>query len=125
MPKRTGHGLFQGLYPESHGIVSNSFLSEDRSDYFRIGSKTSLNSKWWKGEPVSFWHSPCDLLTSDANRITDRFSDFCFQNCYSGLVHKVFHDALLMISIDFCDVITLVLYKVLDHAFFPKMNIPQ
>eukprot|EP00795_Rhopilema_esculentum_P004153 gene4153-20335_t len=40
-----------GLYPESHGIVSNSFLSEDRSEYFRIGSKAALNSKWWKGEP--------------------------------------------------------------------------
>ncbi|XP_065069586.1 venom phosphodiesterase 2-like [Rhopilema esculentum] len=41
-----------GLYPESHGIVSNSFLSEDRSEYFRIGSKAALNSKWWKGEPI-------------------------------------------------------------------------
>eukprot|EP00794_Sanderia_malayensis_P008019 gene8019-8878_t len=41
-----------GLYPESHGIVSNSFKSENRTDSFRIGGKTANDAKWWKGEPI-------------------------------------------------------------------------
>lgn len=46
------YSIVTGLYPESHGIISNSFRSENRSELFRIGSKTSFEEKWWKGEPI-------------------------------------------------------------------------
>lgn len=44
--------IVTGLYPEYHGIVSNSFKDENRTDYFAIGRKSTYKSKWWKGEPI-------------------------------------------------------------------------
>ena len=43
---------FQGLYPESHGIVNNHFYDKDLKEYFRIGSADQNDPKWWLGEPV-------------------------------------------------------------------------
>ena len=45
---------FQGLYPESHGIVSNIFYDSKLKDTFLYYDVSSFSqSKWWGGEPVS------------------------------------------------------------------------
>ena len=44
----------QGLHPESHGIVANSFYDTKLKDKFKISGATALESKWWKGEPVGW-----------------------------------------------------------------------
>ena len=44
--------LFQGLYPESHGIVANYFMNKARNDTFAYWIPASKEGKWWKGEPV-------------------------------------------------------------------------
>ena len=43
---------FKGLYPESHGIVSNRFYDRDLMEYFHIGSANQNDPKWWLAEPV-------------------------------------------------------------------------
>lgn len=46
--------LATGLYPESHGIVSNTFWDpEIREQFFYTDPARSLDPKWWMGEP--FW----------------------------------------------------------------------
>lgn len=46
-----------GLYPESHGIVGNTFYDPDLKDYFYYTNPDhSLDSKWWGGEPVSIYY---------------------------------------------------------------------
>ncbi|PHH93012.1 hypothetical protein CDD83_2501 [Cordyceps sp. RAO-2017] len=46
--------LATGLYPESHGVVGNSFWDPDlRAEFFYTDPKRSLDPKWWGGEP--FW----------------------------------------------------------------------
>ena len=46
--------LATGLYPESHGIVSNTFWDPDLQDQFYYTDPArSFNPKWWGGEP--FW----------------------------------------------------------------------
>ena len=44
------HFYFQGLYPESHGIVFNTFYAADLRRFFSI--KRSLYPPFYKGEPV-------------------------------------------------------------------------
>ncbi|CAG8598069.1 12898_t:CDS:2 [Acaulospora morrowiae] len=45
--------IVTGLYPESHGIVGNSFYDPDLKDYFYYKDpKRSFDSKWWGGEPI-------------------------------------------------------------------------
>lgn len=46
------NNFLQGLYPESHGIISNKFFDERLKDTFRIGPPASFEKKWWGGEPV-------------------------------------------------------------------------
>ncbi|KAK9365119.1 alkaline-phosphatase-like protein [Lipomyces kononenkoae] len=41
-----------GLYPSSHGIVSNSFWDPDLQEEFSYHNPSSLDRKWWKGEPL-------------------------------------------------------------------------
>ncbi|KAJ7386453.1 hypothetical protein OS493_008582 [Desmophyllum pertusum] len=41
-----------GLWPSHSGIVANSFKDNVLDDSFRIGGPTSLDPKWWKGEPL-------------------------------------------------------------------------
>ena len=43
----------QGLYPESHGIISNSFYDSQLKRFFYIGNPDAFDSVWWDGEPVS------------------------------------------------------------------------
>jgi predicted AlkP superfamily pyrophosphatase or phosphodiesterase len=42
-----------GLYPESHGIVANEFYDPVlKDDFFYVNPNKSVDSKWWKGEPI-------------------------------------------------------------------------
>lgn len=46
--------LATGLYPESHGIVSNTFWDPElQSEFYYTHPDQSLDPKWWGGEP--FW----------------------------------------------------------------------
>ncbi|RKP27205.1 alkaline-phosphatase-like protein [Syncephalis pseudoplumigaleata] len=45
--------LATGLYPESHGIISNTFYDPETNDTFWYTDPArSLDSKWWGGEPI-------------------------------------------------------------------------
>ncbi|KAK9371988.1 alkaline-phosphatase-like protein [Lipomyces chichibuensis] len=44
--------MVTGLYPSSHGIVSNSFWDPDLQEEFDYHKPNSLDPKWWKGEPL-------------------------------------------------------------------------
>ncbi|TQS35945.1 hypothetical protein Golomagni_03619 [Golovinomyces magnicellulatus] len=44
--------LVTGLYPESHGIVSNEFWDEELKEKFKHTSPKANNPKWWGGEPL-------------------------------------------------------------------------
>ncbi|CAG8646095.1 11458_t:CDS:2 [Funneliformis caledonium] len=47
------YSIVTGLYPESHGIVANEFYDPIlKDDFFYINPNKSLDSKWWKGEPI-------------------------------------------------------------------------
>jgi len=42
-----------GLYPESHGIVGNSFWDPAlKKEFFYTDSARSIQSEWWGGEPL-------------------------------------------------------------------------
>ncbi|KAK3089994.1 hypothetical protein FSP39_008300 [Pinctada imbricata] len=41
-----------GLYPESHGIISNKMYDEDIGEVFTIGGTSKANPQWWGGEPL-------------------------------------------------------------------------
>ncbi|KAF4976217.1 hypothetical protein FZEAL_7080 [Fusarium zealandicum] len=46
--------LATGLYPESHGIVSNTFWDPElEAEFYYTDPNRSLDPKWWGGEP--FW----------------------------------------------------------------------
>ncbi|OTA82007.1 hypothetical protein M434DRAFT_401171 [Hypoxylon sp. CO27-5] len=46
--------LATGLYPESHGVVGNTFWDPDlKSEFYYTDPNRSLDPKWWGGEP--FW----------------------------------------------------------------------
>ncbi|KAI2619624.1 ectonucleotide pyrophosphatase/phosphodiesterase family member 3 [Hypoxylon sp. NC1633] len=46
--------LATGLYPESHGIVGNTFWDPDlEGEFYYTDPNRSLDPKWWGGEP--FW----------------------------------------------------------------------
>ncbi|OTA99462.1 hypothetical protein M426DRAFT_325119 [Hypoxylon sp. CI-4A] len=46
--------LATGLYPESHGVVGNTFWDPDlESEFYYTDPDRSLDPKWWGGEP--FW----------------------------------------------------------------------
>jgi len=46
--------LATGLYPESHGVVGNTFWDPElQSEFYYTDPARSLDPKWWKGEP--FW----------------------------------------------------------------------
>lgn len=45
--------IVTGLYPESHGIVGNSFYDPNLQDYFSYNRQEDLKeSKWWLAEPI-------------------------------------------------------------------------
>ena len=58
------HPLFQGLYPESHGIVDNNMFDFSiSSKKFKISSDIKNDPRWWGGEPVSHAWLIVGLLT--------------------------------------------------------------
>ncbi len=47
------YSIVTGLFPENHGIVSNSFYDPKMQDAFSYRStKDNEDSKWWGGEPI-------------------------------------------------------------------------
>ncbi|XP_045621686.2 venom phosphodiesterase isoform X1 [Procambarus clarkii] len=44
--------IVTGLYPESHGIVSNYFYDPVLQGLFTLNSPTMSNASWWGGEPI-------------------------------------------------------------------------
>lgn len=44
--------LVTGLYPESHGIVGNTFWDKELQEEFFYTNPNAMTSKWWGGEPL-------------------------------------------------------------------------
>lgn len=45
--------LVTGLYPESHGVVGNTFWDPDmKEQFYYTHPGSSMQSKWWGGEPL-------------------------------------------------------------------------
>lgn len=45
--------LVTGLYPESHGVVSNQFWDpEFQEEFWYTNTKVSMQPKWWNAEPL-------------------------------------------------------------------------
>jgi predicted AlkP superfamily pyrophosphatase or phosphodiesterase len=45
--------LVTGLYPESHGIVSNQFWDPElQEEFYYTNPKSSMQPKWWTAEPL-------------------------------------------------------------------------
>jgi predicted AlkP superfamily pyrophosphatase or phosphodiesterase len=44
--------LVTGLYPESHGVVGNTFWDEELQEEFFYTNPNAMQSKWWGGEPI-------------------------------------------------------------------------
>lgn len=40
---------YQGLYPESHGIIANKMFDPKTKRMFKM---SSIESEWWGGEPL-------------------------------------------------------------------------
>jgi predicted AlkP superfamily pyrophosphatase or phosphodiesterase len=53
--------LVTGLYPESHGVVGNTFWDEELKEEFFYTNPIAMQPKWWGGEPL--W------VTAEANGI--------------------------------------------------------
>lgn len=44
--------LVTGLYPESHGVVGNTFWDEELKEEFFYTNPNAMQPKWWGGEPL-------------------------------------------------------------------------
>lgn len=44
--------IVTGLYPENHGIISNTFYDPEFNETYRMSGPTSRESRWWGGEPI-------------------------------------------------------------------------
>ncbi|KAF4629367.1 hypothetical protein G7Y89_g8777 [Cudoniella acicularis] len=44
--------LVTGLYPESHGVVGNTFWDKELQEEFFYTNPTAMQPKWWGGEPL-------------------------------------------------------------------------
>lgn len=44
--------LVTGLYPESHGVVGNTFWDADLQEEFYYTNPSAMQAKWWGGEPL-------------------------------------------------------------------------
>lgn len=42
-----------GLYPDRHGIISNSMYDPERGAYFSLSNREAIaDGRWWQGEPI-------------------------------------------------------------------------
>jgi predicted AlkP superfamily pyrophosphatase or phosphodiesterase len=46
------YSLVTGMYPGNHGIVSNSFYSKSRDEYYSIGQPSVIDGSWYGGTPL-------------------------------------------------------------------------
>jgi predicted AlkP superfamily pyrophosphatase or phosphodiesterase len=46
------HTIATGLYPESHGVVGNTFWDPELQEEFFYTNPNAMNPKWWGGEPI-------------------------------------------------------------------------
>ncbi|RXG52569.1 Ectonucleotide pyrophosphatase/phosphodiesterase family member 1 [Armadillidium vulgare] len=46
------YSIATGLYPESHGIISNEMYDDVLQKNFTIDSPNSFSVDWWGGEPI-------------------------------------------------------------------------
>ena len=47
--------IVTGLYPESHGIVSNTMYDPITDEHFSLSNQEAItDASWWGGEPVRF-----------------------------------------------------------------------
>jgi len=47
------YSIVTGLYPENHGIVSNTMYDPEYDATFSLGNRTEVqNGRWWDGEPI-------------------------------------------------------------------------
>jgi predicted AlkP superfamily pyrophosphatase or phosphodiesterase len=46
------HTIATGLYPESHGVVGNTFWDEELQEEFYYTNPNAMQPKWWGGEPI-------------------------------------------------------------------------
>lgn len=67
---------FQGLYPESHGIVGNSMYDPVFDATFTLRGQEKLNHRWWGGQPVSCVHPNSVLLFVFFRRETNEKNTF-------------------------------------------------
>ncbi|XP_062607940.1 uncharacterized protein LOC134269752 isoform X1 [Saccostrea cucullata] len=44
--------IVTGMYPESHGIISNNMYDSEIGEVFTLSSKTKGDPRWWGGEPL-------------------------------------------------------------------------
>ncbi len=44
--------ISQGLYPESHGIIDNSFFDPKLNESFDLGEPSSFDPRFWGGDPI-------------------------------------------------------------------------
>jgi len=44
--------FLQGLFADSHGIVSNKFYDPKFGDMFSYGGRNYSDNRWYLGEPV-------------------------------------------------------------------------
>ncbi|KAK8008902.1 type I phosphodiesterase/nucleotide pyrophosphatase [Apiospora marii] len=53
-PMQNHYTLATGLYPESHGVVGNTFWDPKlQAEFYYTDPSRSMQAKWWDGEP--FW----------------------------------------------------------------------
>ena len=47
--------VFQGLYPDVHGITDNYMYDQSFGEIFTLAGKEAREGKWWNGEPVCYY----------------------------------------------------------------------
>lgn len=75
MPTKTfpnHYSIATGLYPESHGIVSNTMYSEKSQKWFHL---TETEPEWWHGEPIwkTLRHSKRRTARSSVNETKENY----------------------------------------------------
>jgi predicted AlkP superfamily pyrophosphatase or phosphodiesterase len=55
--------IVTGLFPESHGIVDNTFIDKHLKETFKLSNRDQTDSKWWLGEPVWITAQKQDLIS--------------------------------------------------------------